>query len=224
MTMVERMARTPVGGAVGQAVGWALVAGCVLYGVFAFAVAVDSLLTVLRGGAGELDRSAPPLFVVHAFSGGVALIAGAVQLRLAPWLLRDRRGVHRFVGRVYLWSAWTTSAGSLGVAAFFDVSAVARAVLGLGSVLWFVATTVAFARIRSRRVEEHREWMIRSFSLAFFFVTFSLWVPLFDSAGFPEAVGYPLAVFLSWSLNLAAAEAWIRFTRQKGRVIRAPCG
>ena len=66
--------------------------------------------------------------------------------------------------------------------------------------------------------------MIRSYALAFFFVTFSLWVPLFASTSIPDAVGYPLAVLLSWSLNLAAAQVWIRRTRLTARAgpVRPP--
>jgi hypothetical protein len=55
--------------------------------------------------------------------------------------------------------------------------------------------------------------VIRDYALAFFFVTFSQWVSLLASTAIPDAVGYPLAVLLSWSLNLAAAEGWTRRTR-----------
>ena len=120
---------------------------------------------------------------------------------------------HRRIGWIYLWGAWITSLSSLGVAAFFDVSVAARIVFAAGSLLWFGTTTVAFVRIRRARVLAHREWMIRSFSLAFFFVTGSLWMPLLAGTALPEAIGYPLAVFLSWSLNLVAAELWVRRTR-----------
>jgi hypothetical protein len=46
-------------------------------------------------------------------------------------------------------------------------------------------------------------------------VTFNLWVPLLAATDLPEAIGYPLAVFLSWAVNLAAAEGWIRRTRPR---------
>ena len=181
--------------------GWAAVGACVLYGGFAFTAAG----AVLAGG--DSGRSAPPLFVIHAVAGGVALIAGAAQLRLGR---PPGNGVHRLLGRTYVISAWVTAAGSLGVAASFDAGVAGRVALGLGAVLWFVSTTVAYRRIRAGRAAEHRRWAVRSFALAFFFVTFSLWVPLFAATPQPEAVGYPVAVVLSWGLNLAAAETWIR--------------
>jgi hypothetical protein len=51
--------------------------------------------------------------------------------------------------------------------------------------------------------------MYRSFALSFFFVTFSFWVDGLASL-LPEDTAYPLAVFVSWSLNLLIAEIWIR--------------
>jgi hypothetical protein len=63
--------------------------------------------------------------------------------------------------------------------------------------------------------------MIRSFSLSLFFVSFSFWVPGLTGTSLPEAISYPLAVFLSWSLNLLVAEAWIRHTRPQSRRISA---
>ena len=55
--------------------------------------------------------------------------------------------------------------------------------------------------------------MARSFSLTLFFVTFSLWVPGLHATALPPTISYTLGVFLSWSLNLLAAELWIRRTR-----------
>jgi hypothetical protein len=74
----------------------------------------------------------------------VALLAGALQLRLATRLLGGRRHLHRRIGQTCLWAAWITSLSSLGVAAFFDVSIAAKAMFATTSLLWFATTTVAF--------------------------------------------------------------------------------
>ena len=204
-----------LGKAARQTGGWIAVFVCTVYGVFALSIAIGYVLGVVGIGDEGPIRSAPPLFVLHAVAGAVALTAGSIQLRLAGRLLASRRHTHRRMGWIYLWGAWITSLSSLGVAAFFDVSVVARIVFAAESLLWFGTTTVAFVRIRRGRVLAHREWMIRSFSLAFFFVTGSLWMPLLAGTALPEAVGYPLAVFLGWSLNLVAAELWVRSARSQ---------
>lgn len=80
------------------------------------------------------------------------------------------------------------------MAAFFDVSLPAKAAFAGESLLWFTTTTAAFQRIRHRRVLEHREWMIRSFSLVFF-VTFSLWPPILAATALPRAIAIPWHCF-----------------------------
>jgi hypothetical protein len=59
----------------------------------------------------------------------------------------------------------------------------------------------------------HREWMIRGFSLAAFFITFSLWDHLLAAMPMSPATAFALAVLVGWSLNLIVAEVWIRRTR-----------
>jgi hypothetical protein len=48
-------------------------------------------------------------------------------------------------------------------------------------------------------------------------VTGSLWPPILAATALPQAVGYPLALLLSWSLNLLAAQWWIRRTKPSAR-------
>jgi uncharacterized membrane protein YozB (DUF420 family) len=156
-------------------------------------------------------RAMPFMFVIHALSGGVVLISGSLQFNRN--ILTKRRNIHRLVGQTYVYAAWIASIAAFWNAIFFDVTIPAKIGFMTVAILWFGATTIAFLRIRKRKIREHREWMIRSFSLAFFFVTFSFWVPGLTSANLPYEIAYPLAVFLSWFLNLIFAEVWIRWTR-----------
>ena len=220
--MLTAKAPTRTSSAAGSALAWTAVLLCAVYSLFALTMATTTVLQWLNPGDQGSDRAATPLFVLHATSGAVALLAGSLQLRLATRVLESRRSIHRRLGRTYLWAAWTTSLSSLGVAAFFDVSLAAKTAFAGVSLLWFATTTVAFLRIRHGKVRQHREWMIRSFSLALFFVTGSLWPPILAATPLPQAIGYPLALFLSWSLNLLAAEWWIRRTRSsQHRTLRA---
>jgi uncharacterized membrane protein len=211
--MLTTRAPTRIHRAAGSVLAWIGILICAFYAGFALVMAVVAVLDWLDSGWQGTGRSAPPLFVLHAISGTVALLAGSLQLRLATPLLRGRRHLHRRIGQTYLWAAWITSLSSLAVAAFFDVSIAAKTMFVTTSLLWFATTTVAFLRIRQGNIRQHREWMIRSFSLAFFFVTGSLWPPILAATPLPQAIGYPLALFLSWSLNLLAAQWWIRRTR-----------
>lgn len=197
--------------AVKQVGWWLFLLVCVFYGIYALAMGITEILHLLGIVNDARSRAAPFLFVVHALSGSVALISGPLQFNR---LLRNKhRNLHRALGRLYVWAIWISSIGGLWSVIFFNVNIAAKIAFGTLAILWFSATTVAYLRIRHHKLREHREWMIRSFALSLFFVTFSFWTPGLASTNLPQAVAYPLGVFVSWLLNLIIAELWIRRTR-----------
>ena len=190
---------------------WLFFLICAFYGVYAFHMGAAEMLSLLGIAGDAPHRAAPYMFVVHALSGSVALISGGLQLDRR--ILSRRRKMHRVIGRIYVGAIWISSVGGLWNTIFFEVNTVAKMAFGVLSILWFSTTTITFLRVRHRRFREHREWMVRSFALSLFFVTFSFWVPGLGSTNLLEAIAYPLGVFLSWILNLIVAELWIHRTR-----------
>ena len=154
---------------------WVFFLVCVFYGIYALAMGVTEILHLLGFVDDARTRAVPLLFVVHALSGSVALISGPLQFNRQ---LRDRnRNLHRVIGRLYVWAIWLASVGGLWSAIFFNVNIAAKIAFGTLAILWFSTTTVAYLRIRNRKIREHREWMIRSVALSLFFVTFNFWMP-----------------------------------------------
>lgn len=196
-----------------QAAWWIFFLICAFYAAYAFYMGILEIFSLLDMAENAPHRAAPLIFIVHALSGGVVLISGPLQLNRR--ILNKMPKIHRAIGRIYVGAIWISSIGGLWNAVFFDVNLAAKIAFGVLSILWFSTTTIAFQRIRHRRIAEHREWMIRSFSLSFFFVTFSFWIPGLASTNLPAAIAYPLGVFLSWSLNLLVAELWILATRSQ---------
>lgn len=195
-----------------QLAWWVLFLTCIFYGVYAFYMGAAEILSQLGWATDAKYRAAPFMFVVHAFSGGVVLITGALQFNRA--LLKNNRPLHRLIGKIYVYAIWIVSVSAFWNAIFFDVVPLAKISFIALSILWFSTTTVSFLQIRKRKIKEHREWIIRSFSLSLFFVTFSFWVPGLTGTDLPYELAYPLAVFLSWALNLGLAEFWIRMNRR----------
>jgi uncharacterized membrane protein YozB (DUF420 family) len=63
---------------------------------------------------------------------------------------------------------------ALGLAATIDNgSAYSLGLAGL-AVAWLTTTAMAFIAIRRKNVEQHKQWMIRSYVVTFAFVTFRL--------------------------------------------------
>ncbi|HEX6723386.1 MAG TPA: DUF2306 domain-containing protein [Burkholderiaceae bacterium] len=148
----------------------------------------------------------------HFIGGAIALLAGAMQFWAG--LRRRHPRVHRWVGRVYL------AGVAIGAASAYVLSF--RAVLGwpfgtAGFVMataWTLFTVMAFVAIRRGQVAAHREWMLRSYVVAFGFVWFRVMVvsPLFVGLGsVPERL--TVLLWLSWTVPLLLTEVALQWQR-----------
>jgi uncharacterized membrane protein len=105
-------------------------------------------------------------------------LMGACALLLAPMQFSDRlrrrfTRFHRVVGRFYVAGVFVAAPlgfyiqhfeERLGGARSFSVAAAADAIL------WMVTTAIAFAFILKGKVQQHRQWMTRSFAVAIVFL------------------------------------------------------
>ncbi len=105
-------------------------------------------------------------------------IAGACALLLGPMQFSDRlrarfRLLHRVVGRIYVAGVFVAAPLGFYIQYFeermgdprsFSVAAAADAAL------WMTTTGIALAFILKGRVQEHRQWMTRSFAVALVFL------------------------------------------------------
>lgn len=111
--------------------------------------------------------------IPHMGGGLVAISTGLIQL----WLgVTQRTGpLHRYLGRIYLGGVAVGSAGGFFLAMTIERRYFAYASgLFMLSAAWVLTTWMAYAAIRQRAIERHREWMIRSYTVTFAFVLFRL--------------------------------------------------
>ncbi|HEX7944621.1 MAG TPA: DUF2306 domain-containing protein [Phenylobacterium sp.] len=175
-------------------------------GVAGYAYAVLSL----GGSPGPqvlANLFARPWLLVHAAGAGTALLTVAFQFLPA---IRRRRAVHRWIGRVY--GAAVIVSGSAGLALSVGTTAGPIAGLGFGllAAIWIYVTSQGWLAARARRFDEHRRWMIRSFSLTFAAVTLRLYMPAAGIAGLDMGQAYVAIAWLAWVPNLALAELYLR--------------
>src|SRR6185312_5567302 len=105
-------------------------------------------------------------------------IAGACALLLGPMQFSDRlrkrfTKLHRVVGRIYV--AGVFIAGPMGFyIQFFEERMGATRSFSLAAAvdatLWMTTTGIAFALILKGKVQQHRQWMVRSFAVALVFL------------------------------------------------------
>jgi uncharacterized membrane protein len=111
------------------------------------------------------------LLLVHGLAAGCALLLGPLQFSER---LRQRYAkFHRVVGRIYVGGVFIGAPMGVYVQHFeehlggtrtFTVATVVDASL------WMLTTGVALAFILNGKVQQHRQWMVRSFTLATIFL------------------------------------------------------
>jgi uncharacterized membrane protein len=135
-------------------------------------------------------RTIPFLIFPHIVAGILALLCGPLQF---SYRLRHRSPkFHRVLGRVYVISVLIAAPLAIVLAYnrriphmmpyFFLASS-------LQASTWIVTTVAAFLTARNRHIQQHRQWMVRSYAVTFTFIGIRVLVQ------FPFAVPHTNANF-----------------------------
>ena len=174
------------------------------------ATAVGSYGITLRDArpSGDAVPGMPWLDEVHFALGGVALVLGVWGFRRD--VLARRPAVHRSVGLIYVAAVNVSGIAALLMAVYSLGGLIGHLGFGLLAVGWLLTTNVGWARIRARRVGDHRRWMVRSYALCCAAITLRIELgPLVAWTGSFERA-YPIVAWLCWVPNLVFAEWWLR--------------
>jgi uncharacterized membrane protein len=137
------------------------------------------------------------LLVLHGVFGALALFIAPFQFssRLRQRYIR----VHRFMGRLYVFCVAVAAPVSIPVAVILGPSVLVMAAT-TQAVGWIVTTATGLYCVRTGRIQQHREWMMRSypFAVVFIVVRAILAIPAIERMG---EVGF---VSVVWSVIAAA--------------------
>jgi uncharacterized membrane protein len=105
-------------------------------------------------------------------------IAGACALLLGPMQFSDRlrarlRQLHRVVGRIYVTGVFVAAPLGFYIQYFQERMGVPRSfsiAAAVDAALWMITTGIALVFILKGKVQEHRQWMTRSFAVALVFL------------------------------------------------------
>lgn len=147
------------------------------------------------------------VFTIHIIASAISLLFGWVQF-LQKFRIK-RPVTHRHIGRIYF--IGILIGGSTGL----YLSFYANSILGkLGfmtlSILWLFTTCYAIYHIRSKRIEEHAKWAIRSYALTLAAITFRIMLGLLGRTLFEYETAYTICTWISWMINLFIAERIIK--------------
>jgi uncharacterized membrane protein len=107
----------------------------------------------------------------HGIAGACALLLGPMQFSDR---LRDRfRQLHRVVGRIYVAGVFVAAPLGFYIQYFQERMGDPRSfsiAAAVDAALWMITTAIALVFILKGKVQEHRQWMIRSFAVALVFL------------------------------------------------------
>lgn len=147
--------------------------------------------------------------LLHIVGGMIAVLTGPVQL----WLgLSDRTTTwHRRMGIGYMTGVALGSIGAFYLSTHTEFGWIFGAGLFGLAVAWVTTTSLAFLAIRRSLIDQHKEWMIRSYVVTFAFVTFRIVQGTLQTAGigtFYEELA--LSAWVCWAVPLLVTELVIQ--------------
>ncbi|WP_282136347.1 DUF2306 domain-containing protein [Seonamhaeicola maritimus] len=151
----------------------------------------------------------------HLAGGIAALILGPFQF----WSeFRNKYlKLHRLFGKIYLIAILIASLSSVYMAWTHAIKihwtwAVALQALGFA---WLCTAFMAYRAIRKRKIQQHKEWMIRSYVVTFAFVAFRWLVDLpfvIELGNFVERA--PTVGWVSWVIPLFITEIILQWNKK----------
>ena len=194
---------------------WSLVAMLGIAAAAALAFWIIAALPYLRWDPAQFGDTYWPRrygLITHIAGGSIALLVGPLQLWLGE--TRSKLAWHRTLGTLYLLGV------AMGASAAFYLSLTTPLgwIFGAGlfglAVAWSITTAMAYLAIRRRLIDQHREWMIRSYVVTLAFVVFRAIVAVLSIAGvgsLPDRLA--LASWACWAVPLVLLEPCLQWRK-----------
>lgn len=107
----------------------------------------------------------------HGIAGACALLLGPMQFSAR---LRNRfNPLHRVAGRIYVAAVFVAAPLGFYIQYFQERMGISRSfsiAAAVDAALWMITTGIALAFILKGKIQEHRQWMTRSFAVALVFL------------------------------------------------------
>ena len=170
------------------------------------------------GALDDLFAHYPYLTLIHIIPGLLFMILGPLQF--SPRIRSRYPKFHRVNGRIFLICSGiigtSALAMSFGMPAIGGVNQAAATTL-FGAFFLF-ALAKAFWHIRRREITLHRQWMIRAYAVGLAVATIRPIIGFFFATSrlthLTPHEFFGTAFWLGFTLQLIAAEAWVRYTEQ----------
>lgn len=154
-------------------------------------------------------------FYMHISVGVIILLSGLAQF--SKKIRKESLEFHRNLGKIYVLAVLFLSAPGGFIMAFYAESGIlAQIAFVILAILWFYYTYMAYRYIKVKNIQEHENYMIRSYALTLAAVFLRLYIAIGIMAfGIRNDLSYIVISYISWIPNLAIAEIYIYFKNRK---------
>lgn len=107
----------------------------------------------------------------HGLAGACAILLGPLQF--SERLRARYTKMHRVIGRIYIFGAMVVAPLGTYIQYYQERTGMTRSftmAAAVDAALLMITTGIAFAFILQRKVQQHRQWMTRSFAVALIFI------------------------------------------------------
>jgi hypothetical protein len=144
-------------------------------------------------------------FYIHIFAGMFCI--GAALLQFSSYLLKKRKAIHVWSGRIYVMVVLLLGAPTGLYMSFFAKGGVTeRGLFMFMALSWFFFTMKGFTSILKKQVLAHKIWMMRSYAMALTAVTFRVYYIILYLLDVPLTVNYEVSLWMSVVGNLMVTE------------------
>ena len=152
-------------------------------------------------------------FYLHIAAG--ALCIGTALLQFSSKILKKRKPIHIWSGRLYVFVVLFVGAPTgLYMSFFAKGSFYERALFMFMALFWFFTTFKGLTSILNKNVLAHKMWMMRSYSMAMTAVTFRVYHIVFFLFGWDHLDNYEISLWISVIGNMLFAE-WLIYRKSK---------
>lgn len=147
-------------------------------------------------------------FYTHILAGMFCITASLFQF--SSYILKKRKAVHIWMGKIYVFVVIVLGAPTGMYMSFFAKGSYwERALFLFMAIFWMYTTIKGLTTIRQKNVLAHKNWMIRSYSMAMTAVTFRIYHIFFYVFGLDHLHNYEISLWISVIGNMLLAEYFI---------------
>ncbi|MGG9970488.1 DUF2306 domain-containing protein [Ferruginibacter sp. SUN002] len=147
-------------------------------------------------------------FYIHIFAGMFCIIAALTQF--SSYILKKRKAIHIWMGKIYVVVVIVLGAPTgLYMSFFAKGSFWERALFMFMALYWLYTTIKGLQSIKQKNILAHKNWMIRSYSMAMTAVTFRVYHIIFYYYGADHLFNYEISLWISVLGNMLIAEYFI---------------